>query len=43
MFLVFIVLVVGALVALDALSLRAGVDSRYESSDPHAPVTWLNV
>ena len=39
----FIIGLVSIFVALDVMALRVGVDSRYESNDPHAPTAGLSV
>jgi hypothetical protein len=41
--LLFIVVVVAAIVVIDVLALRFGVDSRPESSDPRAPVRGITI
>ena len=39
--LLFIILLVGAIVVLDILAQRFGVDSRHESTDPRSPVRGI--
>lgn len=41
--LLFIVLVVAAIIALDVLALWLGVDSRSESQDPRSPVRGISL
>lgn len=41
--LLFIVLIVAAIVVIDWLALRYGVDSRSESRDPRSPVRGISV
>lgn len=41
--LLFIVLVVAAIIALDVLALWFGVDSRSESQDPRSPVRGISL
>ena len=41
--LLFIVLIIGAIVVLDVLAQRYGVDSRPESRDPRSPVRGISV
>ena len=40
--LLFIIVMVGAIVVLDILAQRYGVDSRFESRDPRAPVRGIS-
>lgn len=41
--LLFIVIVVAAIVVIDVLAQRFGVDSRSESRDPRSPVRGISV
>jgi hypothetical protein len=41
--LLFILVVVAAIVVIDWLALRYGVDSRFESRDPRSPVRGISI